>query len=200
MGSGILTPSPAVGSSYRIAASSPQRPVVRRSGDVVRPPSARLHPDALVGEARPHATHMSTALSRNWKHRHDRHSRRGTGEVLDLEKENTDGLTFRHWRAGKFASQRSGGDHATKHFTGELDYDSGICVDHVSRRVFISPSQIPVYPEGYTVMCCAPGLCPALNRSEGRDVTPWPSHGRVLDDATAPLMSERRFRIVCMAG
>ena len=77
----------------------------------------------------------------------------GLVKSFDLEKKILDGLTFQvdtGERVGLLGRNGAGKTTLFKILTGELDYDSGTVQIASGRRVGLI-SQIPVYPEGYTV-------------------------------------------------
>ena len=77
----------------------------------------------------------------------------GLIKSFDLEKKILDGLTFQidtGERVGLLGRNGAGKTTLFKILTGELDYDSGTVQIASGRRVGLI-SQIPVYPEGYTV-------------------------------------------------
>ena len=77
----------------------------------------------------------------------------GLVKSFDLEKKILDGLTFQvdtGERVGLLGRNGAGKTTLFKILTGELDYDSGTVQIASDRRVGLI-SQIPVYPEGYTV-------------------------------------------------
>ena len=77
----------------------------------------------------------------------------GLVKSFDLEKRILDGLTFQvdaGERVGLLGRNGAGKTTLFKILTGELDYDSGTVQIASGRRVGLI-SQIPVYPEGYTV-------------------------------------------------
>ena len=77
----------------------------------------------------------------------------GLTKSFDLEKKILDGLTFQidtGERVGLLGKNGAGKTTLFRILTGELDYDSGDVVIASGRRVGLI-SQIPVYPEGYTV-------------------------------------------------
>ena len=77
----------------------------------------------------------------------------GLVKSFDLEKRILDGLTFQvdaGERVGLLGRNGAGKTTLFRILTGELDYDSGTVQIASGRRVGLI-SQIPVYPEGYTV-------------------------------------------------
>ena len=77
----------------------------------------------------------------------------GLVKSFDLEKKILDGLTFQidtGERVGLLGRNGAGKTTLFRILTGELDYDSGTVQIASGRRVGLI-SQIPVYPEGYTV-------------------------------------------------
>ena len=77
----------------------------------------------------------------------------GLVKSFDLEKKILDGLTFQidsGERVGLLGKNGAGKTTLFKIITGELDYDAGEVMVAPDRRVGLI-SQIPVYPEGYTV-------------------------------------------------
>ena len=77
----------------------------------------------------------------------------GLVKSFDLEKKILDGLTFQvdtGERVGLLGRNGAGKTTLFKILTGELDYDSGTVQIASGRRVGLI-SQLPVYPEGYTV-------------------------------------------------
>ena len=77
----------------------------------------------------------------------------GLVKSFDLEKKILDGLTFQvdtGERVGLLGRNGAGKTTLFKILTGELDYDSGTVQIASGRRVGLI-SQIPVYPDGYTV-------------------------------------------------
>ena len=77
----------------------------------------------------------------------------GLVKSFDLEKKILDGLTFQvdtGERVGLLGRNGAGKTTLFRILTGELDYDSGTVQIAAGRRVGLI-SQIPVYPEGYTV-------------------------------------------------
>lgn len=77
----------------------------------------------------------------------------GLVKSFDLEKKILDGLTFQidsGERVGLLGKNGAGKTTLFKIITGELDYDAGEVMIAPGRRVGLI-SQIPVYPEGYTV-------------------------------------------------
>ena len=77
----------------------------------------------------------------------------GLVKYFDLEKKILDGLTFQidsGERVGLLGKNGAGKTTLFKIITGELDYDAGEVMVAPDRRVGLI-SQIPVYPEGYTV-------------------------------------------------
>ena len=77
----------------------------------------------------------------------------GLVKSFDLEKKILDGLTFQidtGERVGLLGRNGAGKTTLFRILTGELDYDSGTVQVAAGRRVGLI-SQIPVYPEGYTV-------------------------------------------------
>ena len=77
----------------------------------------------------------------------------GLVKSFDLEKKILDGLTFQidtGERVGLLGRNGAGKTTLFKILTGELDYDSGTVQIASGRRVGLI-SQIPIYPEGYTV-------------------------------------------------
>ena len=77
----------------------------------------------------------------------------GLVKSFDLEKKILDGVTFKidsGERVGLLGKNGSGKSTLFKILTGEMDYDSGEVMIAPGRRLGLI-SQIPVYPEGYTV-------------------------------------------------
>ncbi|MEG0779519.1 MAG: ABC-F family ATP-binding cassette domain-containing protein, partial [Oscillospiraceae bacterium] len=77
----------------------------------------------------------------------------GLVKSFDLEKKILDGLTFQvdaGERVGLLGKNGAGKSTLFKILTGELDYDAGVRAVAPGRRLGLI-SQIPVYPEGYTV-------------------------------------------------
>ena len=77
----------------------------------------------------------------------------GLQKSFDLEKKILDGLTFQinsGERVGLLGKNGAGKTTLFRILTGELDYDAGEVSIASGRRLGLI-SQIPVYPEGYTV-------------------------------------------------
>ena len=77
----------------------------------------------------------------------------GLVKSFDLEKKILDGITFQidtGERVGHLGKNGAGKTTLFRILTGELDYDAGEASIASGRRLGLI-SQIPVYPEGYTV-------------------------------------------------